>query len=90
MKSLNAGCPHVVGSRRHDDCDRHAEERPALAALKRRVRCSRSFTRAGEIAHWHGVEITVERLDRGDELIGQFKRGDLLLQQRLCEFAALR
>jgi hypothetical protein len=52
------------------DRDRHAEQRPTLAARERRIRLSRRLAGAGEIAHRHGVQVAVERLDPVDELIG--------------------
>ena len=62
------------------DRDGHAEERPALAARQGRIGLPGRFAGAREVTHRHGVEIPVEALDSGDELVGQLESRDLLLQ----------
>jgi hypothetical protein len=88
---LERGC--APGRRQSGDVigflDRHghAEQWPALAARQGRIRLPRRFPGAREVAHRHGVEIAIKSLNPGDELVGQFKRRDLLLQQGLRQFA---
>ena len=67
------------------DRDGHAEQRQALAARQCGIRLLRRSAGAGEIAHRHGVQVAVERLDPRNELIGQFERGNLPLLQDVGE-----
>ncbi len=84
---------HAPGRRQSGDVvgfldrDGHAEQRHALAARQRLVRFPRRLAGAGEIPHRHGVQVVVERLDPGDEPIGQFECGNLPLLQRFGELA---
>jgi len=59
-----------------------------FAAGERRIGCLGGGTGALEVAHHHRIKLAVERLDAGDEVVGQFQRGDFLRRQRRGQFPA--
>jgi hypothetical protein len=64
------------------DGDRYAKQRTVLTAAERGVGSLGGLAGAVEVAHHDGVDFLIERLDAGDDVIGELDRGNFSRLER--------